>query len=156
MKTTAMDIARVCQSSRMIVRLQPHDYRTRFLEALATLIGCQESFGRELPDDRRPDVMRMDSAHNVLFLGEAKNSETPGNVATRARLQRYLLWLSTHVLRRDGVGVLALCIGHREDACLWHQVVLMLGSEVGIAPDVHGVERFGPGLVLVWSAFLPQ
>ena len=156
MKATVTGTDRRYPTRRLEEQSESHEYRARFLEALATLVGCQESFGGELPDGRRPDVMRIDSAHNVLFLGEAKHSESPGNVATRARLQKYLLWLSTHVLRREGVGIFAVCFGREEDAKYWSETISLLESEVGMEPDSRGAERFQPGLILVWSVFLPQ
>lgn len=156
MKATVTSTVRGYPTSRLGAQLESHEYRARFLEAMATLVGCQESFGGELPDGRRPDVMRMDSTHNVLFLGEAKHSESPGNVATRARLQRYFVWLSTHVLRREGVGIFAICFGREEEAKRWSETLSLLESEVGMESDSHGAERFQPGLILVWSIFLPQ
>ncbi len=156
MKATVTGAVRGYPTKRLGAQLESHEYRAHFLEAMATLIGCQESFGDELPDGRRPDVMRMDSAHNVLFLGEAKHSESPGNVATRARLQRYFLWLSIHVSRREGVGIFAVCFGREEDAKRWSETISLLESEVGIESDHRGAKRFQPGLILVWSVFLPQ
>src|SRR5206468_314859 len=92
-------------------RLSTHDRRVEFLGTLATLMGCTETFGGVFPDGRRPDVLRADSKLTVLFVGDAKNTESPGNLETQARLLRYLRWLAAFVDRGAGIGIFALCFG---------------------------------------------
>lgn len=127
-----------------------HDQRVQFLDALATLMGCRESLGGSLPDGLRPDVLRLDSKREVLFVGDAKDTETPGCLETQVRLQKYLRWVSVHVKNRKGIGIFALAFGRRSEADLWVKTISTLGYEAGLAFSDYGVEPFGPGLVVAW------
>lgn len=133
---------------------QAHEYRVEFLDALAVLMGCEGALGGELPDGRRPDVLRFDQGRRVLFVGDAKHSESPGNKETQARLQRYLGWMSSHV-GSGGGGVFAVCFGRGSDTDAWVETLAMLAHEVGLERAEDGVERFEPGLTVVWSTFGP-
>ena len=120
---------------------------------LAALMHCNETFGDELPDGRRPDVLRTDPRLTVLFVGDAKNTESPGNVQTQARLLGYLRWLAAFVDRGAGIGVFALCFGEEQHTSRWIMTVSMLALETGLEPSEQGVERFDPGLIVVWFVF---
>lgn len=135
-------------------RQAAHERKVEFLDTLAVLMGCEEKMGGTLPDGRRPDVLRLDSRRWILFIGDAKHSESPGDRETQARLLRYVRWLSAH-LTNGGSGVFAVCFGKDADADAWVATLAMLGHEAGIEPSKRGVERFEPGLTVVWSAFGP-
>lgn len=132
-----------------------HDERAEFLACLATMLGCWEEVGGELPDGRRPDVLRVDSRRNVLFVGDAKHTEGPSCSATLGRLQEYLRWASVHVRRRDGIAVFAVCFGRSQDETGWVHAGTALGREVGIEFEDHGVECFGLDLFVAWFVARP-
>ena len=130
-----------------------HEERVGFLETLATLMGCCDPFADEFPDGRRPDVLRTDPRLTVLFVGDAKNTESPGNVETQARLLGYIRWLAAFVERGAGIGIFALCFGTAGHTPTWVATILMLAREVGLETAEQGVEHFGPGLIVAWFVF---
>ena len=127
-----------------------HERRTRFLEIVADLIGCLEPIGGEFPDGRRPDVLRIHTERGVLFIGDAKHTETPGCHETRVRLAAYLQWLRAHVRRSAGPGIFVLCFGVSGHTPAWIATILELGRQGGVAWEEHGVEIFASDLLLVW------
>lgn len=133
-------------------RQAKHERRVEFLDTLAVLLGCEGTLGGTLPDGRRPDVLRIDPRRRVLFIGDAKHSETPGNRETQARLLRYLRWLLSHV-ENGGLGVFAVCFGKDPDIGRWTDTLTVLSSEVGLEQTRRGTEWFEPGLTVVWAEF---
>lgn len=131
-------------------RLAAHDSKAHFLDTLAALIGCKEGIGGALPDGRRPDVLRINRRRRILFLGDAKHTESPTDKATQARLLGYLRWLSAHVNTQQGLGIFAICFGREADTYRWIETIYMLGCEADINFTWHGVRQFEPGLITVW------
>ena len=138
--------------SEACVGRQDHESRVEFLDALAVLMGCEGALGGELPDGRRPDVLRFDQGRRVLFVGDAKHSESPGNRETQARLHRYLKWMSSHV-GSGGDGIFAVCFGRESDTDAWVETLVMLTHEVGLVRAEGGVERFEQELTVAWYTF---
>jgi len=128
-----------------------HERRTTFLEGLADLLGCTERLDGILPDGRRPDVLALDSRREILFIGEAKDTETPGARATQARLQGYLRWLAGHATRPSGVGVCAVCFGREADGRAWLETLVTLAKEASVPVQRKGLECFGRGVVVAWA-----
>lgn len=125
--------------------LTEHDRKVRFLEALATLLGCRETL-RWLPDGLCPDVVRLDTRRGTLFMGDAKHTETPGCKETQTRLLRYLTWFAAHT----GAGIFGICCDRLTDARGWVEVIRILSHEAGIYFRAQGIEQFGPGLKVIW------
>jgi hypothetical protein len=71
-----------------------------------------------LPDGSRPDVLRVDVPGRRLFIGDAKDVETPGNAATHARLARYVAWGVVAAPRSLEV-VVAICHGRPAESWQW-------------------------------------
>lgn len=130
-----------------------HEARVEVLRSLADLVGCHFAWTAELPDGRRPDVLRCDgSPGGLAFFGEAKATEAPSCVATQERLERYAAWMALHV-RTGSPGLLVLCHGRPAHDRGWilalHQVV----ADVTPSPRV-GHAPLAPDLRLVWCAWL--
>ena len=136
-------------------RQAQHERKVEFLDALAVLAGCEETMGGALPNGSRPDVLRLDSRRRILFIGDAKHSESPKDRETQARLLGYARWLSTHV-RSGGAGVFAVCFTRESDTDAWVRTIGMLGHEVGLPDTERRVERFEPGLTVAWCKFEPS
>lgn len=130
--------------------LPSHERRVRSLDALATLIGCRETLGPCLPDGLRPDVLRIDSRRGALFIGDAKDTESPGNRATQARLQTYLRWLAAHAASGRGSGIFAIGFGRGADAPGWVETATLLGREARLRYVAQGVDRFDADLLVAW------
>ncbi len=130
--------------------LTPHERRCRFLTTLAELLGCKEQMGHVLPDGTRPDVIRLDSRRNVLFVGDAKDSESPGTTDTIRRLLNYVRWLKTFAACHGGTSILAVCFGNRADTWGWHSALDLLAAEVGFSSIQFGSKCVGPGYVVAW------
>lgn len=113
-----------------------HECLAGFLDALAVLAGCTESIGGQLPNGLRPDVIRIDSRRDVLFVGDAKNTESPNCKSTRFRLGQYIGWLAIQVRSRKGIGLFAICHSHHADGEAWARTVSELAREEGINSDL--------------------
>jgi hypothetical protein len=127
-----------------------HEERVGFLRGLAELIGCDRCLnGKRFLGEERPDVLAVDRSSKILFLGDAKATETPGNIATLARLTSYLRALS-FTSDFDSV-VVALCFGRSSEASAWNQNLKMVARESGITFRRSGHTQFQKGYVLVWG-----
>lgn len=126
-----------------------HEDRRRFLESLAIPSGYHIEL-RGLPDGRRPDVLRMSGATRGLFLADAKDTETPGDKETQARLRGYLVWFVSHLQNR-GEGVFSVCCGSRVQGAAWQRTLEGLSPSLGGVALAFQVCIFGRGLVLVWA-----
>ena len=138
-----------------IRRLKDHNSKALFLDALAILVGCRDSLGGVLPDGKRPDVLRIDLDREILFMGDAKNTESPGNKETLVRLSRYLRWLALHVTKKNRIGIFAICFAKRADAIKWENAMLMLAREINLICAKFGRNTFGLKLNVTWFIFRP-
>lgn len=133
--------------------LRVHEGRVGLLEDLALLLGCRETYGATLPDGRRPDVVRMDTGKGILFLGEAKNTETPGSQATRGRLLHYLLWIAAHIADPERTAILAICLKGSSSLRAWNEAVETICREVGLDHFITGSECFLSPHAFLWFIF---
>lgn len=134
--------------------LELHGVRTTFLDTLAVLSGCYEPIGSSFPDGCRPDVARVNLSKRFLFIGDAKNTESPGNIATRERLLCYLRWFEAHV-RAGGDGVFAICVGYDADIRGWVEAIKTLVNETRCQCLNWRVNRFPPDFVVILFSLDP-
>lgn len=132
-------------------RLLVHEQRVEFLDSLSVLLGYHLSPGHCFPDRRRPDVLKIDRTGKAIFVGDAKNTESPGFSATKMRLARYLRWISTFCSGRDARGIFCLCFGETGQSFAWEKTI----EELCIGERLHshrqGLDYFGPGLIVAWT-----
>ncbi len=141
---------------RLNTQLEKHDSLVTILDALAILSGIHERLPLDcLPDFSRPDVLRLDRRRNTVFVGDAKNTETPGNRATQVRLRSYLTWLVAF-LRRGGSGIFALCFETEALVSGWIDTVLMLASELSMGEPDRNVSSFPPNIIVVRFLWLAR
>jgi hypothetical protein len=109
----------------------PHSLRVSILEELGSLIGCHQRVFTTLPDGCRPDVCKMALHSGLIFLGDAKDTETPGCRATAQRLSRYSDWLASHV-KSGRSGALAICHAKDRYSTGWIVLLERLTSRSGL------------------------
>jgi len=119
---------------------------------MAILVGHSAHFPSGLPDNRRPDVLRIDIGRKRIFIGDAKDTEPPTSRATLARLQRYVLWL-TAGLRAGYTGTFAVCFGTKRHANGWRSSIEMLLRECDVAAQVDSV-WFGEDTGVVYASII--
>lgn len=129
-----------------------HARRVAFLATLANLAGCHHALRHGLPDGV-PDVLQVDLRRRVLFLGDAKDTETAGTCATVVRLTRYFRWVLAHVAAGRPV-VLALCVGRRPET--WAATLRGLAHEAGLQTLEVGTATFGRATYVVWVRLEPS
>lgn len=113
-----------------------HELRVRELEVLAELIGCGTDLG-QFADATHPDVLRMNLASRILFVGDAKATEIPSCTATRDRLSGYLRWVRAH----DGVAVVAIMHETREGAG-WREMMRDLFEDrASLVVSTHEIDE---------------
>lgn len=106
-----------------------HDKRVRFLEVLADLIGCHEHIVPGFPDGTMPDVLRKNSRGGMLFVADAKNTETPGNIDTQVRLSNYIRWVAMHVNSGKGSAIFLICFRRASDGPHWHKTLMRFATD---------------------------
>ena len=99
-----------------------HQSKVSFLETLSELIGCSQTFS--LGDGTIPDVIRINQNQDILFIGDAKESETPGNTTTQRKLNGYLEWLKVFCQRKSNYGIFAICHKGGKDINGWECFML--------------------------------
>lgn len=131
-------------------RLAIHEEIVTYLDGLAVLVGCQVSLGNRLPDGSRPDVARCDPQRGILFLGDAKNTESPGCQVTRERLLTYLVWLERHISCGGRAGHFALCFLSWEHRDGWKSCLEVLAHKAGLGVTTAKMADLGPGIYVTW------
>ncbi len=128
-----------------------HEERVDILDQLSRLAGC--TVRCTLGPGLLPDVLLAHASSRLLFLGEAKRSETPGNIETERRLRRYLR--AVRPLQRHGYAIrLAVC-GDRSEAAKWSKLLSRLAASERLAVSVSGSADVGCAERVVWLDLLP-
>ena len=130
--------------------IPPHESRRKVLDSLAILSGYPQEMYDGLPDGRRPDVLRLDAKQQRLFIGDAKDSESPSDLNTKVRLLAYFRWLSVHVIARGGCGTMAICFGNPHHINGWIITLEELAKEACIVKYHIGAERLDSELLVAW------
>lgn len=126
---------------------QDHEARAALLDACALLTGHTARTRLSLRDV--PDVVRTDPARARLFVGDAKDTETPGCAATARRLGSYAR--SAAAWSSAGWSVrLALCHGHAHHALGWSALLSGAARRAGLVPQAGGTIALGDGSQLTW------
>jgi hypothetical protein len=122
-----------------------HERRVGLLATLAALAGCRAA--SRLEPGLAPDVLTADHRLRVLFVGDAKATETAGCAATARRLRRYLR--ATQTWRAAGYTVrVVLCASGEAKA--WEAALLRLAAEVHAPLAAHGHAAVGADDGLAW------
>lgn len=130
-----------------------HEARRDLLEAIAILAGYTLQVPAGLLGGREPDVVRFHPRHRSLFIGEAKDTESPLTTSSRIRLLVYMRWFAAEVTRNGSDGLFMLCVGSGMQAQQWCIGLSSLACEVGLGRVEVIVEYFGGGSSCVWFAF---
>lgn len=121
-----------------------HERRVGVLTTLGALAGCRAA--ARLDPGLSPDVVAADHRLRVLFVGDAKATETAGCAATARRLRRYLR--ATEIWRAAGYIVrVALCASR--DTSEWERTLLRLAGDVRAPVAAHGHATLGDD-ALAW------
>lgn len=120
-----------------------HESRVCDLETLAALAGYTEpvAFGWRL----RPDVVRACPCNGALFIGDAKDTETPGCAATRARLRWYCVGAASYP--RVPV-VMALAVSAEASVRGWRAAVVHAARAAGCRVTLWGTTALGDTKVI--------
>lgn len=128
-----------------------HEDRASTLATLAILTGHTRVLS-SLPDGSRPDVLQLRDSDGSLFVGDAKATETPGNLETFGRLNRYATFIGGW-LQEGGTAVLALIVAER-DAFRWLRVLRDLALTTSGGTYIRGhVDLIEIGTAVVWEGF---
>lgn len=128
-----------------------HEDRVALLDQLSHLVGCTApcTVGLGL----KPDVLRSHPSLRLLFLGEAKHCETPGNAETQRRLRLYLRALRS--LQRHGFASRVALCGDPLEAARWSRLLELLAvSERAVVASIGATDLTGDERV-VWLDLLP-
>lgn len=128
-----------------------HEERVALLGQMSRLAGCTMpcTVGLGL----HPDVLLAHPSLRLVFLGEAKSSETPGNAETERRLRRYLRALRR--LQRHGCGArMALC-GDPHESMRWSRQLRHLAVSERVQVSALGRAELSCGEQVIWLDLLP-
>lgn len=129
-----------------------HEERVKLLDQLAHLAGCTVAW--PAGSGLSPDVFLASPSRRLVFLGEAKRSETPGNSSTERRLRRYLRVMRR--LQRAGFGArVAICADPLE-AVRWTKLLGRLAASEHLSVYSSGSADLAEGERVVWIDFRPE
>lgn len=134
-------------------RGRAHRERTELLRSLGVLFGCVQEVPGGFADGTRPDVLRSDAPKAVLFVGEAKDTESPGNTETQLRLLAYLRWINAYIRRGGQRAIVAVCFGTAAHTKRWRDTLAFLSVEADLVPLQSGSERFDIKARIVWCLY---
>jgi hypothetical protein len=112
---------------------EQHERRVDLLDDLAISAGFWCRSVGSLPNGVRPDVFRYHPRTYALFIGDAKETEAPTNLATQSRLFTYLRLIANPAVFRHG-SIFAVCFGRVVDRPKWKHVVQHLANCAGLGP----------------------
>lgn len=115
------------------------------LDALAVLSGhrCLLRLAAWL----RPDVARCDMAHARIFVGDAKDTESPANAETIRRLRSYFAPVGS--ANRRGCAA-TFAVAHGEPSADWLSVLEWLCARLGLEATARGQEVIAADATVSW------
>lgn len=118
-----------------------HRYRTSVLTCLSNLTGCRE----ELPSfpGAWPDVLRVDRSRLRVFIGDAKHTETPQGLDTRARLAKYVDAALQALEAGWEEAILVVCFGRAREDRSWLELLAGLAHAGGLRVRMIENRSFG-------------
>lgn len=128
-----------------------HAALTTVLQDLAMLFGCASALRNGLPDGRRPDVLAVSANRDILFVGDAKDTETPGSASTYARFDRYLEWARAYLRRSRGTVIVAICFREESHAEDWQATLNDLCIDASLPITRLRYDYLAAGVNLVWT-----
>jgi hypothetical protein len=129
-----------------------HERRRELLACLAILAGCTRGVPA-FPDGLMPDVLRIRLGNDLLFVGDAKATETAGCAATAARLDAYFTWIQVHAAT-GRAAVVALC--HSASAgTSWRPLLSQLIESRDLSIVRFEVAQLTPSDTVTWATLLP-
>jgi len=132
---------------------QEHGERVKLLKNLAHLVGCTIDISRYLPDRKQPDVMLINLKDHMLFIGDAKVTESPSNLTTQHRLKCYMRWAAVHESRAGSISLYAICFKKHRHIQGWVDTLYDLALEAGIHPINGGIAEITCDFNIVWFVF---
>jgi hypothetical protein len=123
-----------------------HENRAELLFALACLLGLS-SRRRFLNPRTIPDVIAMNPSGTALFVADAKCSETPTDVACKARIYRYVQLIGEQLQHSVNIAIFCICYGNNSHTDDWQEVVLAAAREHRLVA-AGSVELFPPNSYL--------
>lgn len=129
-----------------------HEQRVALLDQMSRLAGCTVpcTLGSRL----YPDVLLTHPSCRLIFLGEAKRSESPGNAHTERRLRRYLR--AVRFLQRRGYGLRVALCGDAVESESWARLLSRLALSERVAVAALGSVDVSCGERVVWLDLLPM
>lgn len=127
-----------------------HEKRRAVLESIAMLSGYSTECSGSLPDGTRPDVLRVDPSCGSVFIGEAKDTESPGCRETCDRLGRYLDWFRALVVTGCKASMLAVCFGESRHVEIWPETLSRLAREAGVGRFLVGCRGIDGETFVAW------
>lgn len=126
---------------------EAHEVRVDLLRTVASLAG----YPRGLPLGLHvvPDVVRFDSTRRRVFVGDAKETESPGNLLTARRLRAYAGALRP-LLAAGWDAVFVVCHGTLYRADPWCAVLTEAVRTAGLVPSFAGSNVIDRDAVLAW------
>ena len=128
-----------------------HRDRAIFLETVAGLVGCTNSFPPLLLWHIRPDVLKTSPDGSLLFLGEAKASERPADRETQGRLITYFKWISGRLTHEGQKALIVVCVGCDSVATDWLAEIQLLVRDARLEIVGYGTRTFGATHATAWA-----
>lgn len=123
-----------------------HEERRAMLETVATLAGFTANI--TLPYSVIPDVSRISLESGSIFIGEAKESETPQDFNTMARIEKYMQWL---LQKRPSQHPDLFCVCHpAHHGAGWYSVLETIADAVDINSRLGGQMVLSYEAVVTW------
>jgi hypothetical protein len=143
------------QISQISPRLREHERLVEFMDNMAILLNCTQTLNGQFPDETRPDVVRLNTKKGLLFVGDAKNTESPRSSFTQERLLNYLVWQSSFLLGGyNRKAIFAICTNHPNNASIWINVINTLLNIAEINPARSGINNFDNDTCIIWAEAL--
>lgn len=128
-----------------------HEQRVAELGTLAALAGFTSM--TTMPWRIRPDVVRTCPATAALFLGDAKETERPGNAATYGRLRWYALAAAATSRPGRRITVALAVPGERQTRPF--ERLLARAMLAGLWPGIPTTTWIGDTAVIAVNAIVP-
>lgn len=120
-----------------------HETRVDLLFGLACLLGCV-SRQQLLAVGSIPDVVAVNVGDTVLFIGDAKYSETPNDINCQTRIYRYLRVAGERLRGSTKFAIFALCYGNAYHASGWREMIVSAAHEFRIPIISCSMDTFPP------------